>query len=70
MAGKTGLPGNYFCTSTDGFIFAIFTKAREIYSEYTDKIEPYGIDETWLDVSDSGNLKGSGMTIVREISHG
>ena len=43
--------------------------AREIYSEYTDKIEPYGIDEAWLDVSDSGNLKGSGMTIAREISH-
>ena len=43
--------------------------AREIYSEYTDKIEPYGIDEAWLDVSDSGNLKGSGMTIAREISY-
>ena len=42
---------------------------REIYSEYTDKIEPYGIDEAWLDVSDSRNLKGSGMTIAREISH-
>ena len=38
--------------------------AREIYSEYTDKIEPYGIDEAWLDVSDSRNLKGSGMTIL------
>ena len=22
--------------------------AREIYSEYTDKIEPYGIDEAWV----------------------
>ena len=43
--------------------------AREIYSEYTNKIEPYGIDEAWMDVSDSGNLKGSGMTIAREISH-
>ncbi len=43
--------------------------AREIYSEYTDKIEPYGIDEAWLDVSGSGNLKGRGMTIAREISH-
>ena len=43
--------------------------ARESYSEYTDKIEPYGIDEAWLDVSDSRNLKGSGMTIAREISH-
>lgn len=43
--------------------------AREIYSEYTDKIEPYGIDEAWLDVSDSRNLKGSGITIAREINH-
>ena len=43
--------------------------AREIYSEYTDKIEPYGIDEAWLDVSDSRNLRGSGITIAREISH-
>ena len=25
--------------------------AREIYSEYTDKIEPYGVDEAWLDVT-------------------
>ncbi len=52
-------------------LYLRFSKmAREIYSEYTDKIEPYGIDEAWLDVSDSRNLKGSGMTIAREISHG
>ena len=41
----------------------------KLLSEYTDKIEPYGIDEAWLDVSDSRNLKGIGMTIAREISH-
>ena len=36
-------------------LYLRFSKmAREIYSEYTDKIEPYGIDEAWLDVSDSG----------------
>ena len=51
-------------------LYLRFSKmAREIYSEYTDKIEPYGIDEAWLDVTDSKNLKGSGMTIAREISH-
>ena len=33
---------------------------REIYGEYTDKIEPYGCDEAWLDVSDSSSLKGDG----------
>ena len=48
---------------------ALWQAKQEIYSEYTDKIEPYGIDEAWLDVSDSRNLKGSGITIAREISH-
>ena len=70
MAGETGLPGNYFCTTKDGFVICDFHKWQEksIQSIQT-KIEPYGIDEAWLDVSDSGNLKGSGMTIAREISH-
>lgn len=42
--------------------------AREIYSEYTDKIEPYGIDEGWLDVTESSIIKGDGMKIAQEIS--
>lgn len=51
-------------------LYLRFSKmAGEIYSEYTDKIEPYGIDEVWLDVTDSKNLKGTGMRIAREISH-
>lgn len=41
---------------------------REIYGEYTDKIEPYGCDEAWLDVSDSSSLKGDGRKIANEIS--
>lgn len=41
---------------------------REIYGEYTDKIEPYGCDEAWLDVSDSSSLKGEGRKIANEIS--
>ena len=41
---------------------------REIYGEYTDKIEPYGCDEAWLDVSDSSSLKGDGRKIADEIS--
>lgn len=42
--------------------------AREIYAEYTDKIEPYGIDEAWLDVTASSSIKGNGMKIATEIS--
>lgn len=41
---------------------------REIYGEYTDKIEPYGCDEAWLDVSDSSSLKGDGRKIANEIN--
>lgn len=42
--------------------------AQEIYTEYTDKREPYGIDESWLDVTDSVSLKGDGYHIAQEIS--
>ena len=43
--------------------------AQEIYSEYTDKVEPYGIDESWLDVSDSVSIKGDGYSIAKEINN-
>ena len=42
--------------------------ANEIYSEYTDLREPYGIDESWLDVTSSVSLKGDGGKIARRIS--
>ena len=41
--------------------------ARQIYGEYSDLIEPYGIDEAWTDVSASTACKGDGMTIAEEI---
>lgn len=42
--------------------------AHEIYSEYTDKQEPFGIDESWLDVTESVSIKGDGYKIAKEIS--
>ena len=42
--------------------------AREIYEDYTDQIEPFGLDENWLDVTGSVGLFGSPMVIAREIS--
>lgn len=41
--------------------------AKEIYSEYTDQVESYGLDECWMDVSGSVKLFGSGKTIADEI---
>lgn len=43
--------------------------AHEIYGEYTDLQEPYGVDESWLDVTASSSLKGDGYKIAKEISH-
>ncbi len=41
--------------------------AREIYAEYTDLIEPMGLDEVWLDVTGSRLLFGDGMTIAETL---
>lgn len=40
---------------------------RKIYERYTDIIEPFGIDECWLDVTGSTLLFGSGEKIANEI---
>lgn len=50
-------------------LYLRFSKmAHEIYAEYTDRQEPYGIDESWLDVTDSATIKGDGLRIATEIS--
>lgn len=40
--------------------------AREIYGRFTDYIEPFGMDECWLDVSASG-ICGDGPSIAEKI---
>lgn len=42
-------------------------KAREIYARYTDLIEPFGIDECWLDVTGSTLLFGNAEQIADKI---
>lgn len=42
---------------------------RKIYADYTDNIEPFGLDEAWLDVTGSTALYGSGEEIAQEIRH-
>lgn len=49
-------------------LYIRFSKeAREIYRYYTDLIESFGIDEAWLDVTESTKLFGSGEKIANEI---
>lgn len=40
---------------------------NSIYARYTDMIEPFGIDESWLDVTASRKLFGSGFDIAERI---
>ncbi len=45
-----------------------FSRAvNEIYARYTDLVEPFGIDESWLDVTASRRLFGDGETIANRI---
>ena len=39
-----------------------------IYTHYTDLVEPFGLDECWLDVTASSSLFGSGEEIANKIS--
>ncbi|WP_075109727.1 DNA polymerase IV [Bittarella massiliensis (ex Durand et al. 2017)] len=38
-----------------------------IYCQYTDLVEPFSIDESWLDVTGSRTLFGSGVQIANEL---
>lgn len=40
---------------------------NSIYKEYTEYVEPFGIDESWLDVTEVYHLFGSGEKIANEL---
>ena len=42
-------------------------RVNEIYRRYTDLVEPFGIDECWLDVTASRRLFGDGIEIAERI---
>ena len=42
-------------------------KAQAIYRRYTDMVEPFGIDECWLDITGSTVIFGSGEEIAHKI---
>jgi DNA polymerase-4 len=42
-------------------------RINEIYNQYTDKVEPFSIDESWLDVTGSALLFGTGKAIADEL---
>ena len=40
---------------------------RAIYQRYTDQVEPYGMDECWLDITGSQHICGDGMEVAESI---
>ncbi|MCQ4794085.1 DNA polymerase IV [Anaerofustis stercorihominis] len=56
------------CVSPHYDIYLKYSKlVKDIYADYTDKIESFGLDECWLDVTNSTKLFGSGEKIADEI---
>ena len=41
---------------------------REMYSHYSDRVESFGLDECWIDVTDSIGIRGNGLSIANEIN--
>ncbi|WP_054740834.1 DNA polymerase IV [Cellulosilyticum ruminicola] len=49
-------------------IYVHYSKlAREVYSRFTDLVEPFGIDECWLDITGSTPLFGNALQIAETI---
>ena len=44
-------------------------RVNAIYQRYTDRVEPFGIDESWLDVTGSRQLFGDGKQIADTLRH-
>lgn len=42
--------------------------SRQIYNRYSDQVEPYGLDESWVDCTNSVKIHGSGEEIAQKIS--
>ena len=40
---------------------------HEIYADYSDLQEAFGLDECWIDVTDSRTIRGNGRMIAEEI---
>lgn len=41
--------------------------AKSIYSDYSDRVEPFGLDENWIDLTGCTHLFGDGVTVADEL---
>ena len=64
---KQKCPG-LVCLSPDYKLYIKFSRmVRSIFDSYTDQVEPFGLDECWLDVSEPGKELDHGVMVADEI---
>ncbi len=64
---RQACPG-LLCVPPDYDLYMAFSqKLRMIYARYTDRVEAFGLDECWLDVSAPGKDRAEGEAIAHEI---
>lgn len=66
-SAKKKCPNLVICEPHHSLYYEYSKCVNEIYARYTDMIEPFGIDESWLDVTASRKLFGDGETIANRI---
>ncbi|HHV28389.1 MAG TPA: DNA polymerase IV [Clostridium sp.] len=64
---KSKCPGLVTVRANHSLYLKFSRYARQIYEYYTDQIESFGLDECWMDVSESSLLFGDGPKIANEI---
>ena len=58
------------CVSPDFETYAKYSDmVKKIYLKYTDFVEPFGIDECWLDITKSQKLFGTPLSIANKIKN-
>lgn len=61
---------NLICVPPDFETYAKYSDlVKQIYLKYTDFVEPFGIDECWLDITSSQKLFGSAYKIAENIKN-
>lgn len=66
-AAKKKCPSLVLVPPHYGAYASFSAKVRRIYERYTDLVEPFGMDEAWLDVTGSRALFGTGPEIAERI---
>lgn len=67
---KKKCPGLVLLPPHHGLYREYSKKVNAIYGQYTDLVEPFGIDESWLDITGSMHLfGGDGKTVADTIRH-